>query len=105
MKTSYFLPLTRRTFLRKGAIATISLSSLSYAARAQVNKNSKLRIFQIGVGGIGGLQRSNLKGHPMVEFAGFCDVDQRELDNIKKDFPAAWTARDYREGFASRSGD
>jgi predicted dehydrogenase len=101
MKTSYFSPLTRRTFLTKGAIATVTLSSLSFSARAQLNKNSKLRIFQIGVGGIGGLQRNGLKGHPMVEFAGFCDVDQRELDNIKKEHPSAWTVKDYREGFAN----
>jgi len=30
------------------------------------------------------MQRNGLKGHPNVEWAGFCDVDQRELDNIKK---------------------
>ena len=42
----------------------------------ETNKNSKLRIFQIGVGGIGALQRKGLKDHPMVEFAGFCDVDR-----------------------------
>ena len=38
-----------------GAIVTAGLASLPLAAQAQVNKNSKLRIFQIGVGGIGGL--------------------------------------------------
>ena len=98
-------PLTRRSFLKSGAIATVGLASLSYAARAQANKNSKLRIFQIGVGGIGGMQRGGLKGHPMVEWAGFCDVDQRELDKIKKEQPNAWTVSDYREAFASKVGD
>ena len=98
-------PVTRRTFLRTGAVLTAGLSALSWPARAQVNRNSKLRIFQIGVGGIGSLQRSGLKGHPMVEFAGFCDVDQRELDKIKKDHPNAWTLKDYREGFANHAGD
>ena len=95
-------PVTRRTFLQTGAVATAGIAALSWPARAQVNKNSKLRIFQIGVGGIGGLQRSGLKGHPMVEFAGFCDVDQRELDRIAKEYPGAWTLKDYREAFASR---
>ncbi|MFM7556475.1 MAG: hypothetical protein ACKPAH_14425, partial [Verrucomicrobiota bacterium] len=52
---------SRRAFLRSGAIVTIGAASLSLSARAQTNKNSKLRIFQIGVGGIGGLERSNLK--------------------------------------------
>lgn len=95
-------PVTRRTFLRTGAVLTAGVASLSLSARAQTNKNSKLRIFQIGVGGIGGLQRNGLKGHPMVEFAGFCDVDQRELDKIQSEFPAVWTIKDYREAFANR---
>ena len=97
--------ITRRSFLKTGAIVTAGVSALSLPARAQVNKNSKLRIFQIGVGGIGGLQRGGLKGHPMVEWAGFCDVDRRELDNIKKEHPNAWTVKDYREAFANRAGD
>ena len=98
-------PVTRRTFLKNGAILTAGVAALSMPARAQVNLNSKLRIFQIGVGGIGGLQRSGLKGHPQVEWAGFCDVDQRELDNIKKQHANAWTVKDYREAFANRAGD
>ena len=96
---------TRRSFLKTGSIVTAGLASLSLPARAQVNKNSKLRIFQIGVGGIGSLQRGGLKGHPMVEWAGFCDVDQRELDKIKQEHPNAWTVKDYREAFANRAGD
>src|SRR6266545_8003630 len=71
-------PVTRRSFLKSGAI---------------------------GVGGIGAMQRGGLKGHPQVEWAGFCDVDQRELDNIKKQNASAWTAKDYREAFANRAGD
>lgn len=98
-------PVTRRSFLKTGAIVTAGIASLSLPARAQVNKNSKLRIFQIGVGGIGSMQRSGLKGHPMVEWAGFCDVDRRELDQIKKQHPNAWTLSDYREAFASRAAD
>lgn len=98
-------PVTRRTFLRTGAMVTAGLASLSLPARAQVNKNSKLRLFQIGVGGIGGLQRNGLKGHPQVEWAGFCDVDRRELDRIKKEHANAWTVADYREAFATRAND
>src|SRR6185436_19477784 len=98
-------PVTRRSFLKTGAIATAGLAALSLPARAQVNKNSKLRIFQIGVGGIGELQRGGLKGHPMVEWAGFCDVDRREIDKIKKQQPNAWTVSDYREAFANKVAD
>jgi predicted dehydrogenase len=98
--TSSLTPVTRRTFLRTGAVLTTGIASLGRMARAATNKNSKLRIFHIGVGGIAGLQRKNLKDHPMVEFAGFCDVDKRELDKIVKEYPSAWTTQDYREGFA-----
>jgi predicted dehydrogenase len=98
-------PITRRSFLKSSAIASVSLSALSPLARAQVNLNSKLRIFQVGVGGIGGLQRGELKGHPQVEWAGFCDVDARELDKIKTQNPKAWTVKDYREAFANKAGD
>jgi predicted dehydrogenase len=98
-------PVSRRQFLKTGAIATAGIAALSLRARAQVNRNSKLRIFQVGTGGIGSMQRGGLKGHPMVEWAGFCDVDRRELDQIKKEFPNAWTLTDYREAFANRLND
>jgi len=100
--TPPFSPVSRRSFLKTGAIVTAGLASLSWPARAQVNKNSKLRIFHIGVGGVAAMQRKGLKDHPMVEFAGFCDVDRRELDKISKEFPGAWTVADYREAFANR---
>ena len=96
-------PVTRRTFLKNGAVLTAGLASLSWSARAQTNKNSRLRIFHIGVGGVAKMQRSGLKDHPMAEFAGFCDVDKRELDKISKEFPSAWTVQDYREAFAKRA--
>lgn len=105
MKPTSPAAFTRRSFVKTGAIATASLASMSWRTRAQANKNSKLRIFQIGVGGIGGLERGGLKGHPMVEFAGFCDVDRRELDGMQKQFPNAWLIRDYREAFANKLGD
>src|SRR5260221_11029439 len=96
-------PITRRSFLKTGAVLATGVASLSLRARAETNKNSKLRIFHIGVGGVAGMQRKGLKDHANVEFAGFCDVDQRELDKIKKEFPSAWTLTDYREAFANRA--
>lgn len=95
--------ITRRSFLGKGVVATAGLAALSLSARAQTNKNSKLRIFQIGAGGIGGMQRSGLKGHPMVEFAGFCDVDRNTLDKVAGEYPGSFKLADYREAFASRA--
>lgn len=98
-------PITRRTFLRNGAILTAAAATLSPAARAQTNKNSKLRIFHIGCGGIAELQRGQLKGYERCEFVGFCDVDQKELDNVVKQYPGAWKLTDYREAFANKSND
>jgi len=101
-----FSPITRRTFLRNGAVLTAGLSAfaaLSPAARAQINKNSKLRMFQVGVGGIGGLERNQLKGYAAAEFAGFCDVDSVELDKVAAQYPGAFKLADYREAFASRA--
>jgi predicted dehydrogenase len=96
-------PVSRRSFLKTGAVLTAGIASLSAVACAQVNKNSRLRIFQIGVGGIGAMQRKGLKDHSMVEFVGFCDVEKRELDKITKEFPNAWTLADYREAFANKA--
>ncbi len=101
-------PVTRRTFLKNGAVLTASLATLSPRARAQANKNSKLRIFQIGAGGsgsIGSMQRDGLKGHPQVEFAGFCDVDRKAMDAVASQYPGAWKYVDYREAFANKVGD
>src|SRR5262245_48965180 len=107
MKTSSSFPssrfVPRRTFLKTGAAVTAALATRSLHARAQTNKNSKLRIFQIGVGGIGGLERSQLKNNSMVEFAGFCDVDRVQLDKMSTEFPNAWRITDYREAFANRA--
>jgi predicted dehydrogenase len=98
-------PITRRTFLANGSVLLSAVAALSPAARAQTNKNSRLRIFQIGVGGIGQLERNGLKNHPNVEWAGFADVDARELAKMRTQFPQAWGEKDYRQAFANRLGD
>jgi predicted dehydrogenase len=101
-KPSPSSPVTRRTFLKTGAVATAGIASLSWSALAQTNQNSKMRVFQIGVGGIGGLERNGLKDHPRVEFTGFCDVDRNELDKVAAEYPGSWKVADYREAFADR---
>ncbi len=99
-------PLNRRNFIRSAAaIGAGALASNAATVRAATNKNSRLRIFQIGTGNIGGMQRKGLKGHPMVEFAGFCDVDETMFSRIEDYHGDPWTVTDYREGFANKSGD
>ncbi|HEV8543106.1 MAG TPA: hypothetical protein VGR78_11990, partial [Verrucomicrobiae bacterium] len=101
-------PVTRRTFLKNGVALTIGVAALSPGARAQTNKNSRLRIFQIGSGvpgSIGSLQRSQLKGYAPAEFVGFCDVDRGELDKVAAQYPGSFKLVDYREAFANRVND
>lgn len=97
---------SRRNFIRSSALAGtgIALSNVA-TVRAATNKNSKLRIFQIGTGGIGGMQRKGLKGHPKVEFAGFCDTDETMFNRIEDYHGDYWTLTDYREAFANKVGD
>lgn len=100
-------PLNRRHFLKASAAAGAGfLASSAATTRAATNKNSKLRIFQIGVNGIGNMQRQGLKGHPMIEWAGFCDVDQTAFAKVESDdYKKAWRVSDYREAFASKLDD
>lgn len=98
---------SRRDFIkRSAAISLASGAVLSNVAtvRAATNKNSRLRIFQIGTGGIGGMQRKGIQGHPMVEFAGFCDIDESAFQKtkIERDHPGSFQVTDYREAFANR---
>ncbi len=96
-------PVTRRTFLKNGVILTAGIAALSSVGRAQTNKNSKLQIVQIGADGIATLERGQLKGYERCQFVGFVDVDKTALDKALVDVPGAWTARDYREVFATKA--
>lgn len=85
---------------RRKFATTLGLAAASSAIPVlgqSANKNSKLRLLQIGVGGIGGLDRNNLKTHPKVEIAGLCDINKNHLDKVAKEFPKAATYADARE--------
>ncbi len=93
-------PVTRRSFLKTGTVLATGLASLSLGARAQTNKNSKLQILHIGIGGsIAPHDRMQLKKHPDVVFTGLCDVDSNTIEKISKEHPEAFTCRDFREAF------
>ncbi len=96
-------PLNRRHFLKSSfALGTAALATNAATLRAATNKNSKLQIFQIGVNGIGNMQRKGLQGHPMVEFIGFCDVDKTAFEKVATGYESAWHVADYREAFADK---
>lgn len=103
MKPNKISPVTRRTFLRNGVILTAGVAALTATGRAQTNKNSKLRMLQVGADGIATLERGQLKGYDKCEFVGFVDVDKTALDKVAKEFPNAFLARDYREVFANKA--
>ncbi|SVE36793.1 uncharacterized protein METZ01_LOCUS489647, partial [marine metagenome] len=90
---------SRRSFLKTSAMVGAAATVPSFAMRAVANNNSKLRIMHIGVGGVGGMQRGNLKRHPKVEFAFLCDVDSKNLDRVSRELPKATKIKDYREAF------
>lgn len=97
-------PVTRRTFLKTGAVLATGLASLSGPARAQTNKNGKLQILHVGIGGsVAPYDRSQLKGHPNVAFVGLCDVDSNTLAAVSKEHPSAFVCRDFREAFANHA--
>ena len=93
-------PVTRRTFLKNGAVLTTGIAALSWQARAQTNKNSMLQIYHVGVGGsIAPHDRMQLSKHASIAWTGLCDVDSNALEKVSKEHPDAFTCRDFREGF------
>jgi predicted dehydrogenase len=95
-------------FDRRKFIATMGLAAASSVAPTlgqSANKNSKFRILQVGVGGIGGMDRNGLKNHPKVEFAGLCDINKNNLDKVSKQFPKAKTYADWRVAYEKDMDD
>lgn len=63
--------------------------------------NSKFRLAQIGVGGMGVWDMEGIIGHPKVEVVALADVDSEMLGNAAAKFPGAKQFKDYREMFAA----
>lgn len=89
--------LNRRKFLATTGLA--AASGVIPTLGQSVNKNSRMRILQIGVGGIGGMDRNALKKNRKVEFAGLCDINRQNLDKVAREFPKAKKYADYREAY------
>ena len=98
--------LNRRDFVRTsatllGAAAMPTLPGCATTTNPTAGKQ-QLRVLQVGVGGIGGMDRNNIKGHPKAKIVGLVDVDTNPLEKVGKEFPDAFTATDYRKVFADR---
>jgi len=118
-------PATQRTLTRRRFVATalatpfaaslaapVAANTAPVFLRRGLHQNSKLRVLQIGVGGMGGADLRQVASHSMVEIVGLCDIHQLQLDAWTKDskdkqgnpkaarFPQVPTFRDWREAFA-----
>lgn len=75
--------ISRRTFVKQGGAAALSLAFLPSLARS-VAPSDKLRIAHIGVGGMGNNHMKWFAALPEVEIVALCDVDQNHLDSSLK---------------------
>ncbi|MEO0474344.1 MAG: Gfo/Idh/MocA family oxidoreductase [Planctomycetota bacterium] len=96
--------LNRRDFVKTtaallGAAAIPALPGLASAANPTAGAK-ELRVLQIGVGGIGGLDRGRIAGHPKAKIVGLCDIDTNPLEKVGQQFPDAFRETDYRNCFS-----
>ena len=63
------------------------------------NPNSLVRHLSIGCGNRAWGDVNEIRTHPLVEMAAFCDVDSNYLAQAKAKFPKARFYRDWREMF------
>lgn len=101
--------LNRRDFVKTtgallGAAMLPALPRTATAANPTAGKDL-LRVIQIGVGGIGGMDRGNIARHPKVKIVGLVDIDKNTLDKVGEKFPDAFRENDYRKVFADRLGE
>ena len=100
--------LNRRTFVKTTAalLGAAAVPALPSFANANPTAGAKeLRVIQIGVGGVGGMDRRGLSRHPKAKIVGLVDVAADSLDKVGKEFPDAFRETDYRKVFADRLGE
>jgi predicted dehydrogenase len=95
--------LNRRDFVKTTAalLGAAAIPTLPTFASANPTAGAKeLRVLQIGVGGIGGMDRNNINRHPKAKIVGLCDVDNNPLEKVGQQFPEAFRETDYRKCFS-----
>ena len=94
---SYTAPVSRRTFLSRGALASTALMVVPghvLGLRGAESANEKLNIASIGIAGQGASNLNNLSSQNIVAL---CDVDWRHAAGSFKKFPKAKQYKDYRK--------
>lgn len=99
--------LTRRNFLKTTGLAlgTAGLTKLPISTARAAAPSSELRVLQIGVGGIGNMDRKRIVKHAKAKIVGLCDVNAQNLAKVSAQFPDAFTTKDYRKAFADHADE
>jgi predicted dehydrogenase len=92
--------MNRRHFVRT-AVAFPFVTSCLRAA----SPNGKLRHASFGASGMAGGDIRSLSAHPMFELVAVADVDTKNLDKIKAQFPNAKCYQDWRELLEKEAGN
>ena len=88
------------------ALGCSGIVTLAAPAGKRKGRYEKLRILHVGVGGsIAPWDRNELKAHPDVVFTGLCDVDSNALAEVSKEFPEAFTCKDFRDAFEKHADE
>lgn len=96
-------PLARRDFLQGLASTLIAAPFVTTGLRA-ASPNGKLRHAAFGASGMAWEDITALAKHPQWELAAVCDVDTRNFERVKAQFPEVKCYQDWRELLA-KEGD
>ena len=88
--------LNRRTFLHHTA-AGAAAAAVPLAPRALMGKTSPNEKLNIGLVGVAGRARANLKGVAGENIYALCDIDDRNIAAAKKKYPQARVYNDWRK--------
>jgi predicted dehydrogenase len=93
---------SRREFLQRTGAAASAFLGGPWIFSGPL-PSQKLNLATVGSGGMGGADLGALRGHPLVNVAALCDVDEKSLAGAAKASPNAKTFRDWRKMFAEIS--
>jgi len=93
--------LNRRTFLHQAAAAAV----VPLASRSLARKTSPNEKLNIGLVGVAGRARANIKGVAGENIYALCDIDDRRLATAKKKYPNAKVYNDWRKMMENKGID
>lgn len=94
---------TRRRFIHTAA--TLFAAPYVTTGLRAASPNGKLRHAAFGASGMSRADYTSMSNHPMWEFVAVCDVDTRNFDRVKKDFPNVKCYQDWREMLEKEGGN